>query len=79
MQELAQVFTRACGREVRYVQVPWDEFERQAGPEITTMYHWFQDVGYHVDLDAVRQEYHNVMSFEQWINSHWHTSRRTAR
>jgi uncharacterized protein YbjT (DUF2867 family) len=79
MQELAQVFTRACGREVRYAQVPWDEFERQAGPEITTMYRWFQDVGYHVDLDAVRQEYHNVMSFEQWINSHWHTSRRTAR
>jgi uncharacterized protein YbjT (DUF2867 family) len=79
MQDLAQVFTRASGREVRYVQVPWDEFEKQAGPEITTMYHWFQNVGYHVDLGAVRQEYHNVMSFEQWINSYWHTSTRTAR
>ena len=79
MEQLAQVFSRACGREVRYVQVPWDEFEKQAGPEITTMYRWFQDVGYHVDLGAVRQEYHNVTSFEQWINSHWHTSTRTAR
>lgn len=78
MQELAQVFTRTSGREVRYVQVPWDEFEKQAGPEITTMYRWFQDTGYHIDLDAVRQEY-RVMSFEQWINSYWHTSTRTAR
>jgi uncharacterized protein YbjT (DUF2867 family) len=79
MQELAQVFTRACGREVRYVQIPWDEFEKQAGPEITTMYRWFQEVGYHADPSAVRQEYHNMMSFEQWINSQWHTATRTAR
>ena len=26
MAELAEVFTRAAGREVRYTQVPWDEF-----------------------------------------------------
>jgi uncharacterized protein YbjT (DUF2867 family) len=78
MSELAQVFTRAGGREVRYEQVPWEEFEGQAGPEMTRMYRWFQEVGYHVDLSAARQEYHNLMSFEQWIHSHWHTSTQTA-
>ena len=37
MSELAQAFSVSAGREVRYVQVPWDEFEKQAGKEITLM------------------------------------------
>jgi uncharacterized protein YbjT (DUF2867 family) len=79
MSELAQVFTRASGREVKYVQVPWDEFEQQTGKEITVMYRWFQEVGYHIDIGAVRQEYPKLMSFEQWINAYWHTATQTAR
>lgn len=79
MAELAQVFTRASGREVQYVQAPWDEFEKQAGKEMTLMYRWFEETGYHVDISAVRQEYASLMTFEQWINSNWHSSTRTAR
>jgi len=78
MAELAQVFTRASGRQVRYVQAPWDEFEKQAGKEITVMYRWFQEIGYHVDIGAVRQEYGKLTTFEQWINSSWHIAARTA-
>ena len=79
MSELAQVFTRATGREVRYVQTPWDEFENQAGREIALMYRWFQDTGYHVDIPSVRQEYPSLLAFDQWINSNWHRATRTAR
>jgi len=79
MAEVAQVFTRASGHEVRYVQVPWDEFEKQAGKEYAQMFRWFQDTGYHIDIGAVRQEYHSLMTFEQWINSSWHRSTQTAR
>jgi len=79
MSDLAQVFTRASGREVRYAQVPWEEFERQVGADYARMYRWFEETGYHVDIGAVRQEYHALMSFEQWINSSWHTTTRTAR
>jgi uncharacterized protein YbjT (DUF2867 family) len=78
MSELAQVFTRVAGREVQYVKVPWDEFEGKAGKEITLMYRWFQDIGYHVDISAVRQEYPKLTSFTSWINSSWHTEKRTA-
>ncbi len=53
MTELAQQFSTVTGREVRYVQAPWDQFEQQAGKEMTLMYRWFQDVGYHVDIGAV--------------------------
>ena len=79
LAELAQGFTRASGREVRYVQVPWDEFEKQAGKEIAAMYRWFESTGYHVEIGAVRQEYPNLTTFDKWINSHWHSSTRTAR
>ena len=79
MTDLAQVFSRASGREVQYRQVPWEQFEEQAGKEIALMYRWFQETGYHVDIGAVRQEYPKLTTFEQWINSQWHSATQTAR
>jgi uncharacterized protein YbjT (DUF2867 family) len=76
--DLAGVFSRVGGREVRYVQTPWDEFESQAGKEMAIMFRWFQDVGYHVDISAVRQEYPKLTTFDRWLNSHWHIATRTA-
>ena len=78
MTELSQAFSRASGQDVRYRQIPWDEFESQFGPEITTMYRWFQDVGYHVDIPSVRQEDPRLSSFDRWLNENWHTATRTA-
>ena len=60
------------------MQAPWEEFERRAGKDMTLMYRWFEETGYHADIGAVRQEYHALKSFEQWINWYWHTSTRTA-
>ena len=70
---------RASGREVRYVQVPWDEFERQSGKELTLMYRWFQHAGYHVNIGAVRSEYPKLTTFERWMNSNRHTVTQAAR
>jgi uncharacterized protein YbjT (DUF2867 family) len=39
MGELAKVFSRVTGHEVRYVQVPWHEFEAQAGKETICCLH----------------------------------------
>lgn len=78
MTEVAAVFTRVTGREVRYQQTPWDEFAAKAGDESTRMFRWFQDTGYHVDIPAVRQECPSLTSFERWLNSNWHTETRKA-
>jgi uncharacterized protein YbjT (DUF2867 family) len=78
MTELAQAFSRAVGRAVEYRQAPWDGFEAQSGPEIATMYRWFQDVGYNADISAVRQEYPKLTSFDRWLNANWHSATRTA-
>jgi uncharacterized protein YbjT (DUF2867 family) len=78
MTELAQAFSVASGREVRYVQTPWDEFEKQAGQEMTVMYRWFQSTGYHADIGATRQEYPSLTTFSKWLNASWHTAMRSA-
>ena len=69
---IGAAFSRVTGREVQYRQVPWEEFEAQAGREMTTMFRWFQDTGYHVDIQAVRQEYPKLTTFVRWLNSNWH-------
>jgi uncharacterized protein YbjT (DUF2867 family) len=71
MQEIAQALGRAAGRNVKYVQVPWDEFEKRAGSDLTKMYRWFDESGYHVDTDAVRQQYPPLMTFERWLAKNW--------
>jgi uncharacterized protein YbjT (DUF2867 family) len=75
MTEIAQAFSRAVGREVLYRQVPWDAFQQRAGSEITTMFRWFQDVGYHIDLSALRQELPSLTNFERWLNTKWQSAR----
>jgi len=71
MTELAQAFSQSTGKDVRYMQVPWDQFKQQAGSELTTMYHWFEDVGYHVDIAALRREHPGLASFDSWLNANW--------
>jgi uncharacterized protein YbjT (DUF2867 family) len=78
MAGLAQALSRAVGHDVEYRQVPWGEFEAQSGPEVATMYRWFQDAGYTADVSAVRQEYPKLMSFDHWLNENWHSATRTA-
>lgn len=71
MNQIAQAFTRASGREVRHQQIPWEQFEQHVGQELTTMYRWFENTGYDVDISAIRSEYPKLTSFERWLNLHW--------
>ena len=68
LQEVAEVFSRAIGHSVGYRQVPWDQFERQAGRELTIMFRWMDEVGLQVDISAVRREYPELMTFERWLH-----------
>jgi len=78
MTALAQSFSRAGARDVAYRQVSWDAFEANAGREMTKMYRWFEEVGYHVDISAVRQEYPKLTTFDRWLNQTWRPAVRTA-
>ena len=70
MQQVAQTFSRVIGRQVGYVQMPWEQFEKAMGEEITAMNKWFNNVGYEADIPALRQEYPELTTFEEYLRRH---------
>jgi uncharacterized protein YbjT (DUF2867 family) len=76
MSSIAEAFSRFEGHEVKYQQVPWDAFEKQAGAELTVMFRWLENVGYSVDIGEVRREYPNLTNFERWLNTNWQTGQK---
>lgn len=70
MPQLAQTFSRVIGRPVRYVQIPWEQFQQAAGEEITVMTKWFNNVGYEANIPALRAEYPKLTTFEQYLRHH---------
>ena len=82
MLRVAELLTRAVGRPVRYIQVPWDQFRQNAGEEMTKMYRWFNDIGYHVDIAALRKEHPNLATLEKVLSqqdwAHAETAARKA-
>jgi len=69
MNQIAQALGRVLGEDLKYVQVPWDKFEQQVGQEMTLMFKWFDNVGYHADISALRQQHSSLVSFERWMQS----------
>ena len=67
MTDLAALLSRAFGREVSYRQIPWNDFEQAAGRDYTLMFRWFEDVGYHADISALRAEYSKLTPIERWV------------
>ncbi len=54
-----------------YAQIPFEDFEKQAGAETAQMFRWFEETGYHADIAALRADYPNLMSLERWRNTYW--------
>ena len=80
MQRVAETLSHVLGRSVKYVQVPWDQFRQNAGEEMTKMYRWFQDVGYHADIPALRREYPNLSTLEKVLRQQdWKAAETGAR
>jgi uncharacterized protein YbjT (DUF2867 family) len=80
MLRVAELLTQILGRRVNYVQVPWDQFRHNAGEEMTKMYRWFDDVGYHVDIVGLRREYPNLSTLDRVLRQqHWTAGASSAR
>lgn len=69
MRQVADLLSRILGQPVTYRQVPWEEFARQAGDEMTAMYRWLSDVGYNVDITALRREHPWLATLEQVLRT----------
>ena len=79
MQQIADAFSRVTAREVKYVRVSWDQFEKNMGRELTVMYHWFEEKGFHFDIEQVQREYPLTHTFNRWLEAYWNTTAVAAR
>lgn len=80
MLEVVTLLSRVLGRQVRYVQVPWEEFQKFAGEEMTRMYRWFEEKGYHVDIAALRRSDPALAALEHVLRRQdWTGAAATAR
>jgi uncharacterized protein YbjT (DUF2867 family) len=55
MEQIVRALSRAVGREVRYEFIPEDRAEETVGHDWALMYKWFNDHGYDVDIEALRE------------------------
>lgn len=79
MTEVAASFSRVLVRRVNYQQIPFEAFEQQAGEEVTTMYRWFENVGYDADLERLKREFAAPTDFESYLRQHnWAESTASA-
>ena len=76
MLQMVEAFEKVIGRSVQYVKMSWKQSLQAFGEEYTSMFRWFEDVGYSADLNLVRQEYSNLTILEQYLRQHgWDKAR----
>ena len=70
MAEAAETMSRVMERNVKYQQIPFEAFEKQAGKEVTVMFRWFETDGYRADLAALERQFGPSTYFESHLRAH---------
>lgn len=66
--ELLRIFSNALGVAIQYQQPAWSEFYEESGDEMGAMLQWFDTEGYDVDVAALRKQYPNLMTIEEYVD-----------
>jgi uncharacterized protein YbjT (DUF2867 family) len=68
--EVAALLTKATGRLIRFQEFPLDQVEAAMGHDLATMFRWFNDVGYAVDVPGLKQKFGiPLTSFTEWVKT----------
>lgn len=57
LPEVAEHLSRTKGHQIQFQQIPEDQLEKLVGHDFALMFRWFNEVGYSVDIPALRQRY----------------------
>jgi hypothetical protein len=38
------------------------------------MYHWFEEKGFHFNIEEMRREYPLTHNFNRWLDAYWDTT-----
>lgn len=73
LAEYADMLSLTVGMDVHHQQITWSMFEEDAGEEITLMMHWFDEAGFDVDIESLREQYPDLLTYEQYLLTQgWH-------
>lgn len=70
MPETAAQLTHAMGRPIRFQEFPMEQAEAAMGHDLTTMFRWFNEVGYAIDIPTLKQTFQlPLTTFAEWIKT----------
>ncbi len=71
LPQAARQIGQCIGRTVTYVQSDIEEIRSQS-EEMATMYEWFNNVGYDVNISSLRKTFPKLQNFQTWLKqSEW--------
>lgn len=62
-ETLAEVFDH----EFEHIRPSWEEFEAQVGEEVAIMVKWFDEEGYDVDIEALRETHPGLVTAREFL------------
>jgi uncharacterized protein YbjT (DUF2867 family) len=68
MKQAVSLFSQITGSPVEFDQIPWAEYERAAGEEMTVMDRWIDNVGYNANINLVRSELADMLTLEDYLH-----------
>lgn len=70
MPQVAEMFSAVLRRPVKNQQVPLEQMEKSSY-DSAVMFRWFNEHGYQANIEALREIYPPLTTFEQWLYKVW--------
>ncbi len=64
---LRETLAEAFDREFEHIRPSWEAFEAQVGEEVAIMVQWFDEEGYDVDIEALREQHPGLVTARQFL------------
>jgi len=70
MPEVAVHLSKVTGRSIRFQGLPLEQADATMGHDLATMFRWFNEVGYQVNVAALKQTFKiPLTTFKEWVKT----------
>ena len=70
MPEVAAQLSKVTGRSIQFQALPLEQAEAALGHDLATMFRWFNEVGYQINVAALKQTFGiPLTTFAEWIKT----------
>jgi uncharacterized protein YbjT (DUF2867 family) len=70
MPEVAVHLSKVTGRSIRFQGLPLEQADATMGHDLATMFRWFNEVGYQVNVAALKQTFKiPLTTFTEWVKT----------